>query len=127
MQWCLFCLAIAGVLVGCSDSGPSVAPVRGLVTLDGTPVPGITVQFYPVGGGRASTGTTDVDGIYQLLYSIHEAGAIVGQHQVCVYYDDDQETSGLKRMKVPGRYEENSDLIVEVKRGKNTIDLPLVE
>lgn len=123
----LCAVALASLcFVGCGPAGPVVAPVKGKVTLDGVPVHGITIHFYPQAGGRASTGESQTDGSYQLLYSIHEVGAMVGTHEVTVAYEDDAETSGIKRLKVPAKYsEEGSGLIVEVKSGQNEINLEL--
>ncbi len=119
-----FCIAI--FCTGCGDSGPAVAPVEGVVTLDGNAVGGVAVQFYPVAGGRASIGYTNEKGYYQLVYSMHEAGAMVGQHEVTLFYDDDQESSGIKRVKIPKDFSEGSQTIKEVKRGKNVINLEMV-
>jgi len=57
----VFC-AVGLVLSGCGPKGPELAPVEGVVTLDGQPLEGATVLFHAEGGGRPSTGTTDANG-----------------------------------------------------------------
>lgn len=57
------------VLVGCGPAGPTIIPVSGTVTLDGTPLPRAAVTFRPDGdtpgvGGSAVTGP---DGKYQVV------------------------------------------------------------
>jgi hypothetical protein len=55
-------------LVGCGGrSTLDTAPVKGLVTLDGTPVAGATVTFMSTGpDGLSAVGRTDDKGIYTL-------------------------------------------------------------
>ena len=67
--------------VGC---GPNVGtvPVRGTVLVDGEPVPGVTVQFSPVGGERPSTGFTDGSGRFILRYNKDIAGVLPGRQNV---------------------------------------------
>lgn len=68
----IMCWLGAGIvtLVGCSSKGTSVKtqPVKGLVTLDGTPVAGANVTFVPAtaGQGMSAAGYTDENGIYKL-------------------------------------------------------------
>jgi hypothetical protein len=81
----LLCLA-----TGCGGGqGYKPAPVSGTVTIDGRPVAGIVVTFQPaaVGGqnpGPGSTGKTDENGRYTLLFATAERkpGAAVGKHRV---------------------------------------------
>ena len=70
------------VLVGCSRSRyPETAPVQGTVTLDGKPVEDATVTFAPI-NSRASSGRTDEQGRYILLFKKGIPGAVLGSHQV---------------------------------------------
>ena len=74
-------------LAGCGG-GVTLAPVSGVVTLDGRPYPNAVVSFQPVGGtgnenpGRGSMAITDADGKYTLKYDNVEPGAVVGKHVV---------------------------------------------
>lgn len=67
--WCALSV-LMGISSGCGDGAPTVPTehVRGVVTLDGTPVEGATVTFTPVdaAAGGAANGYTDPNGEYEL-------------------------------------------------------------
>ena len=62
-------------LAGCSKSGPQIAPVHGVVKLDGQPLANADVQFQPDGSQRPSSGRTDANGHYELMYKRGQPGA----------------------------------------------------
>jgi len=74
---------------GC-DSGPQVAPVSGVVFVDGEPLAGAAINTQPFGGandksGVGSFGKTNSEGRYTLeLVDPPMAGAIVGEHRVTI-------------------------------------------
>jgi len=72
--------------LGCSPSGPVIVPVKGVVTLDGSPVAKASVMFQPVDGGNPAIGETDADGKFSLTTQLEKPreGAIVGEHIVTV-------------------------------------------
>jgi hypothetical protein len=72
------------VLSGCGSSGPEIVPVRGRVTLDGRPLGNADVVFQPGEANRPSSGRTDADGSYQLMYKRGIEGARVGEHSVVI-------------------------------------------
>lgn len=71
---------LATALTGC---GPAHTRLTGMVTLDGKPVEGATLQFYPAAGdGQTSHAVTDATGTFlvkvspvQLVVTISKAGA----------------------------------------------------
>lgn len=71
--------ACAVAITGCPSGGAVVDTehVRGVVTLDGEPVPEATVMFSPVteGQGMAATGNTDANGVYELTAASTGEGA----------------------------------------------------
>lgn len=82
-------------LLGCSASNyMETEYVEGLVTLDGTPIPGATVTFEPIepGQGIAGVGVSDESGIYRLtamgnrdgLKPEHGGGVFPGKYLVAV-------------------------------------------
>jgi hypothetical protein len=79
-----------GVLALAGCGGMKLAPVSGVVTLDGVPYPNAVVSFQPVGGqgnenpGRGSVAVTDAQGKFTLKYDNEEPGAVVGKHVVRV-------------------------------------------
>src|SRR5438128_1111674 len=85
---CLSCCVLV-FAVGC-DAGPKLVPVSGKVTLDGKPLVGATVGFYPQNKpsrelGPLSTGKTDDKGEFSLVTVLkREPGAVVGQHRVSI-------------------------------------------
>ena len=79
LQWaCVLAMA-----VGCSDSGPVLAPVTGRVLLDGEAVADAGILFAPTTPGPAASGSTNVDGFFQLQTGSQE-GALVGNHRVVI-------------------------------------------
>ena len=89
-----FATLILGTLAvaGCGG-GPKLAPVSGIVKVDGKPYPNAIVSFQPVGAkgaenpGRGSMGKTDKDDKFVLKYEGQEPGAVVGKHVVRIVTD----------------------------------------
>ena len=78
-------VALLGVvLIGCGGRGTT--PVRGVVTLEGTPVAGATVLFMPdgQGGGRPASGFTSSDGTFRLTTYKPDDGALPGEYRVLI-------------------------------------------
>lgn len=80
-------------LVGCGGSS-SNAPVSGVVTLDGDPLSGIRVTFYPEPAtgnsapGPYSTAVTDSEGKFSLVDRYENPGAMVWLHRVEFEWDE---------------------------------------
>ena len=91
---CLTALFCFSALVGCSDGGGSIAPVSGTVTLDGKPLAGIRVTFYPEPAegnsnpGPYSTAVTDGEGNFSLVDRYGNEGAMVWRHKVEFEWDE---------------------------------------
>ena len=130
----------AAVLLAAAGCGPSYsyAPVSGKVTLDGQPLSGVRVWFYPVTEGRDqppyAMGTTDGSGVYNLTAETGKAGALVGKNRVVVNWPlperpgPDQPPPPPPGPPIPISYTQAVDtpFVVEVKAGSpQTIDLPL--
>ena len=80
-------VALALSVLGCEQPGVSVEYVRGVVTLDGTPLEGATVFFSPKGGeGIGASGMTQGDGSFALNTQGAKpgAGAAVGDYAVSI-------------------------------------------
>jgi len=129
----LILVAIVGFFSfsGCGSGGPALGQVEGTVTLDGVPLPGARVIFTPVDGGRSSMAVTDGSGHYELEFAAGKKGAVVGKHKVTISTfeagekDDSGQLVGFVPERVPAKYNTNSTLEVEVKRGHQVIDFPL--
>src|SRR5436190_410017 len=81
-------MATLMLIVGCG-SGSKVAPVSGVITLDGKPLPNAHVAFQPEAGkgsinaGTGSSGVTDASGKYTLrMADSDQVGAVLGTHRV---------------------------------------------
>lgn len=120
-------LAPVCLLVGCFGSG-KIVPVSGVVTLDGEPLSGAVVGFEPIAqegdleAGYGSYAKTDDDGRYALRSLKNEDGAMVGQHRVSVSTvvgkeGPNGEMLGLTKERVPSRYNNDTQLVIEVPPG----------
>ena len=131
---CFATLAL-GLLVGC---GGGSASVGGKVTHDGAPVTGGTLQFRPIAAagakdpGMPSSGEIKSDGTYSLGREKENDGAIVGRHQVIYTAPAGQlDAANAKPGDLPtpspfeGLVPKQSE--VEVKAGKNSVDIELVK
>ncbi|MCA9003919.1 MAG: Ig-like domain-containing protein [Planctomycetaceae bacterium] len=83
-----FKLTTAALLVccmGCSGGGDQVklAPVSGVVTMDGKPLADVVVIFSP-DKGNPSSGRTDSSGKYTLLFKENAKGALLGPHRISI-------------------------------------------
>lgn len=118
------------LLVGCSKRHEQeTSRVRGLVTLDGKPLPSGGVMFVPP-SGRGATGMIQSDGTYVLGTYGDDDGAIVGEHSVSVVpqvgpADADSEAEvALPASSMLRRPYRGIKVVVE--SGKdNVIDIPL--
>ena len=87
-------IPLAGLLVfpGCAGNPLGAVKVTGTVTLDGTPVEGVSVSFTPTGSeGRESYGVTDAQGRFVLTVPGTEtgSGAIPGEYRVTFSKESD--------------------------------------
>jgi hypothetical protein len=123
---CVCLVAIAAVgSVGCRPGYQNVSPVTGRVTLDGVPLSEAQVMFLPT-TGRPSTGETNAEGVYELVYTFKQKGAERGMHTVRVTTAHMRQDYTVGKERVPKIYNEHSTLQKEVGQGRNTIDLDLV-
>jgi hypothetical protein len=80
----------AAALLGCEKSPYELAPARGVVTLNGKPVPTGTVMFSPIAkedglnAGAPAFGAIQSDGTFVLTTYQDNDGAIVGEHWVTI-------------------------------------------
>lgn len=132
---CLSTAAAALVLVGCGDD--SLAPVSGVVLLDGEPLPRGTVRFTP-SSGRGASGEIRSDGTFTLGTYGESDGALIGWHKVAVIAYEPAQGGGDGRPDMtqsspeinylaPKRYmsPESSGLRYEVTPGRNHAELKL--
>ena len=138
LQYRNFILVLSVLLLcfcGCPSPSGNIGWVDGVVTLDGDPVEGATVRFFPE-SGRASSGKTDTNGYYELRYTRSENGAIIGKHKVTIsteaattggYEQEDKKEARARIASIPKKYRdrEKTELSKTVESGSNTINLEL--
>ena len=97
--WLALVPVFLGAALGC-DSGPPVAPVSGVVLVDGEPLVGASVNTQPYGGKdvQSSVGSfarTNAKGEYTLrLVNPRIPGAIIGDHRVTITPEFYSQNSG---------------------------------
>jgi hypothetical protein len=121
-----FLAALLAVSVaGCTKS--DMAPVTGVLTLNGQPASGAEVMFNPKTAGRLAVGKTDEAGRFKLSTGAPDDGAVPGEYVVTLgeYYGPDNPpkmTSGPLPSRFPQKYGDpsTSPLTAKVEReGKN--------
>ena len=122
------CLGMTLFLGGC-EKGPEVAPVTGIVTQNGEPLPGAMVEFQP-DRGAPSYAYTNESGEYAIKYQLDRMGALLGHHRVSVrtkgeITDPETDMTYNRPETVPAAYNDESTLEYEVKRGKNQFDIAI--
>lgn len=122
----------AVLLAGCGTSGdrPELGEVTGTITFNGKPLANAQVAFRPVSGGRYSSGTTDENGQYRLLYILMPKkvwGAKVGEHGIIVStFLSEDDPGGPQPERMPECYRgRDSTLKAVVEGGDNVIDFNL--
>lgn len=88
-------LILAIALSGCGRHAEGVVPVRGMVTFEGKPVPGLSIHFTPnQGQGRTSAGKTAADGSFEMYLTRRQKGVQPGVHRVTLgWFPQDEETA----------------------------------
>ena len=111
------------LLSGCRHGDrPPLGMVSGTVTLDGKPLADARVIFEPAEGGRASTGSTDAEGKYELIYIRKDKGAKLGPHLVRISVTN-PDAANVELL--PARYNAQTTLRADVKPGSNEINFTL--
>jgi hypothetical protein len=76
---------------GCGSGSRGLAPVSGVVTLDGKPLAGGTVSFQPKAppgstiAGKGSAAKCDADGRFMLATIDDRPGAVIAEHRVAIW------------------------------------------
>jgi hypothetical protein len=103
---------------------PDMAPVSGVVTLDGKPLGSALVVFLSA-NGRSAFGPTDAAGRYKIRYLADVWGAEIGANVVQIETQTAGPSSASYRDPIPTRYNSASELKVTVAPGSNTFNFDL--
>lgn len=130
----IFAACLLLFAAGCARSGPELAPLAGLVTVDGKPLGGAALIFAADDGGRLGQAICDEQGRFEAWTFKPGDGALVGRHRIAVTHDRIVEAAatpeGLEgnvsgpvrsESSLPSRYGDvkTSGLTVEVRKGEN--------
>ena len=103
----------------------AIASVKGTITLDGRPLAGANVAFYPELGGRPSYAITSVQGEYILKLDEQTEAAKVGAGTFLISTSIyDEVTQEWSQEGLPKRYTEGG-LAYEIGRGQNVVEIGL--
>jgi hypothetical protein len=122
--------AAISCLAGCGGGPtagiPDLARVTGTVKMDGQPLAGVVVNFNSE-SSRPSSGTTDDQGKYKLMFNEKTEGAAIGKHKVMIIKIPNGQTSPgqASQMAIPMQYSFQSTLTADVKTGDNVLDFDL--
>ena len=129
-------IAIGSLLAatGCSPvrqtdySDIDLVDVTGRVTLDGQPLPNATVAFESL-DITASTGRTNADGEYRLMFNSEKSGCTTGEKVVRVSMsageEEDPDAPRDDLIKIPARYNHQSELTATVSSSFTEFDFDL--
>ncbi|MEW4455689.1 carboxypeptidase-like regulatory domain-containing protein [Bremerella sp. JC817] len=135
LNWKLFSLALAAVVIcGCSKSEP-LGTVKGVVTFKGQPVAEATVSFRNQKTGDSASDVLDEEGKYEIRAA---GGMDPGDYQVIILPPEVEVSLGPNSppaMKpkdmpnVPKKYQsaQTSTLLTVLEAGTNEVDLELSE
>ncbi len=130
-QVCLFVCIHSLLLIGCSgnDDGskiklPPLGTVQGVVKLYGKPLENAFVDYFPA-DMNGSSGKTDKNGAYTLIYNASANGATIGEHTVRIYTKPGGALGSTMEELVPAKFNVKSELKATVKAGDNKIDFDI--
>ena len=131
--WQLAAVSLAVVMfivaaTGCGG-GDGLAEVRGTVTVDGEPAKVGAITFIPLDGASQTAGATIVDGAYTArvapgTFKVElRVSKVVGEKKV--YDAPDAPVKQILAETLPPRYNDESELTLEVQPGENQKDYSL--
>jgi len=127
----LFALILLLVVSNGCGGGLDTAPVSGVITLDGKPLPNASVTFTPqetASTAPASNGRTDAEGRYTLSVTVTgDEGAVLGNHVVNIALIGEEKTGEDADVLDPPEATALPDhnFTFEVKAGENEADFNL--
>ena len=134
-------LPVLLALSGCSEPQPTTGTVKGRVTMNGKPVPGVTVTAYDTASRTGLRADTDANGAYEFR-SYKEVGLAPGKYQVAVslptgFATAEEQAEAIRKsfqgggsgvpelpsrgVTIPEKYQDpqRSGLVIEVVAGEN--------
>jgi hypothetical protein len=125
----LFCAAFGAVVLiaGCEE--PTTGTVTGTVTVDGVAVPRGAIDFFPADGKSSTAGAEIVEGKYTAQVAFGQSRVeirvpkIVGERKL--YDAPNSPMKSVMAESLPARYNDASELTLDVEPGENRKDFSL--
>lgn len=112
---------------GCADQ--SSGEVTGMVRVDGTPIESGAITFIPADGATSTAGGTIKAGRYSVRVPVGKFKVSISMpretHKKKLYAAADSPEMAMYQEGLPARYNERTELELEVKSGSNTKDWDL--
>lgn len=123
-----FFLGLLGaVSIGCG-SKYDVVSIKGKLTCDGQPVPGMIIMFQPT-EGRTSEAITADDGSFEMGYSFDQMGVEVDSHKVVISWspptDDGKSRPSEIQKKVVADFKANGPLELKIEQAQSDLEIKL--
>jgi hypothetical protein len=117
-------------LVGCGDDGPATGEVTGTVKVNGqVPAAGSSINFIPADGKSPTAGALIEDGKYAVRVAVGTAKVEIRVPRPVAKPGRKSEGPGpggdVIEESLPPRYNDETELTFEVKKGKNEKDWDL--
>lgn len=118
------------ILAGCGEKGPATVPVKGKVTLDGTPIENGNIIFEPKDGVGGPAGAEIKGGEYSVNVQPGPkriritAQKVVGKKQVYPGSADSPEVDVTEEI-VPAKYNTETTLEQDLSKGADNVDFKL--
>ncbi|MEO8497724.1 MAG: hypothetical protein ABI614_21875 [Planctomycetota bacterium] len=129
-RWDVLLVLVTLATLGCGPSGPTTYPVKGTVTLDGTPVEAGDVIFLDAGNQLAPYAGKIQNGQFEFQSSEGKKRVEIRASRMEKLPPGQQGAMGETEAAVdyiPERYNLNSELTAEVKQGgQSDLEFPLV-
>jgi len=120
---------VLGALMAAGCDGSKLADVSGTVTFDGTPVEEGTITFIPADGQGQTAGGPIKDGKYSAQVPVGTMKVSISYPKAVgkkkLYNTPNSPEGTIWKEGLPARYNEQTELVLEVKSGRNTKDWEL--
>jgi hypothetical protein len=122
-------VALFGVLLVCGCTEPTTGIVTGAVKVDGTPATTGAIAFFPIDGKSPTAGAEIIDGRYEATVPLGSVKVeirvpkVVGERKL--YDTPDSPVKQVMAESLPAKYNDASELTLDVKPGENQKDYDL--
>jgi hypothetical protein len=121
---------LAGVLFAAGCDEPTTGTVTGMITVDGAPAKNGSIAFFPVDGKASTAGAEIVDGHYTAEVAFGQSKVeirvpkVVGERKL--YDAPNSPMKSVLAESLPAKYNDASELTLDVKPGENQKDYSLM-